>query len=77
MLWFAVYLLRKATCNASFVKHRVAGGRRLDMASAKAFIWSDCKMYRNNESSMLFAATDDVLHTVCVDAQFLQWVCAT
>jgi len=47
------------------------------MASAKAFIWSDCKMYRNNESSMLFAATDDVLHTVCVDAQFLQWVCAT
>ncbi len=57
VLWFAVYMLRKATCNASFVKHRVAGQPRLDMASAKAFVWCDCKMGRNNESSMLFAAT--------------------
>ncbi|DBB05911.1 TPA: hypothetical protein ACH3X3_009910 [Trebouxia sp. C0006] len=29
----------------------------LDIASAKAVVWSDCKMGRNNESGMLFAAT--------------------
>ncbi|DBA90262.1 TPA: hypothetical protein ACH3X1_003555 [Trebouxia sp. C0004] len=32
----------------------------LDIASAKAVVWSDCKMGRNNESGMLFAATFNV-----------------
>ncbi|KAL0042653.1 hypothetical protein WJX79_006792 [Trebouxia sp. C0005] len=32
----------------------------LDIASAKAVVWSDCKMGRNNESGMLFAATCNV-----------------
>ena len=30
---------------------------RLNIASAKAVVWSDCKMGRNNESGMLFGAT--------------------
>ena len=50
----------KTTENAFFVMYRVVGGRRLDIASAKAVVWSDCKMGRNNESGMLFAATFNV-----------------
>lgn len=30
---------------------------RLDLAAAKAVMWSECKMGRNNESGMLFGAT--------------------
>lgn len=30
---------------------------RVDLAAAKAVVWSECKMGRNNESGMLFGAT--------------------
>ncbi len=44
----------------SYVIYKGVGCCRLDIASAKAVVWSDCKMGRNNESGMLFAATVNV-----------------
>ncbi len=40
-----------------WLRQQVAPFCRLDIASAKAVMWSDCKMGRSNESGMLFGAT--------------------